>query len=363
MNAFSISVKNLRGFITKHTTVFFIMLIGLAISTVTIMYITIKTDCGTDYGDIASLSLDKIEMDNSEALLGIEDVSQRLQSYYDDNSSVNYICALIEGDDIFALAFITDEKDNLSRIHSGCKPIDGRFFTDDEISGGENVMITLGLGTEQQSESINGADIKTVGCFAADGRTNAYIPLKTVIDNGIIPTAYNIYYDSDLTVSQTKESKSRLEELFPELEVQTKMDYIKDNAPPNFDFDTLALIVMSAVSILSCAYLYSFMIQMRIKDIYIFKICGASIKNLIGIYTAELLMILLLQFALSLLIFAGCLIPALHKYDIAFVYGMSPKHFVFAFAAIAALALIIYIPVLTFYCRKNAVQIKQSRKG
>ncbi|WP_124098235.1 FtsX-like permease family protein [Ruminococcus sp. Marseille-P6503] len=363
MNTLSIVAKNLKNFISKHTLVFIIMLAALTVSTITILYVTVKLDTLSDGLSAGDLELDQIRLKNTESLLAIDDISDRLQSYYENNSSVLCVQGCIDTSDAYVTCFITDEKKNLADFSEKYKPISGSFFSDEDIENGNNVMVSVGIGTELKSVSLGDEEIKITGSYAPDGISNGYIPKNTVVNNGIIPDEYKIIYSDELSVRQAKEYKGQLEELFPEFEIETRMDYVLKEAPLMLDFENVCLILMAVVAVISCAYLYAYVIQMRINEIYIFKLCGASAARLARIFLCELLLLLMLQFFTAFIIFRLCLINILKKYDFAFTYGYSWIHTVITFGIIIALSLMVFAPVLIYYCRKNAVEIRQQQKG
>lgn len=363
MNTLSIVIKNLKNFIIKHTVVFIIMFIALIISTITILYVVVKLDCLSDKFSAGDLSLNKIDLKNNECQLAIDDISDRFQSYYENNSSVNYVCGYLDSDEGYMGFFITDEKENLKKFSEQYKPMKGRFFSDDEIENGDEVMIIVGIGTELKSMTYDNTNFKVIGSYAPNNMANGYLTQKSLIKNNIIPTTYSIVFDKELSVQEIKEYKKELEELFPEFKIETTMDYISENAPVMLDFENICLLLMVIAAIISCAYLYSFILQMRVNKIYIFKLCGASPGNLMKIFFSEMIALLIMQFGVAFIIFRVILINVLKKYDVAFYYGYSRIHVIIAFLIIFVLCLLIFIPVLFYYCKKNAIQIKQKMKG
>lgn len=339
------------------------MIVGLVVSTVTLIYVTVKLDTFSDLLSNSELSLNRIQLNNSDTQWSIDDISDKLQSYYENNSSVKYIYGLIENPKCVVTCVITDEKEILDTYMKGNTPIKGRFFSENEIANGENVMVAVGVGTKLESIDFNGNKIKVVGSMIPNGITNGYIPLNTVRKNNIIPNKYIVMYDSELTISEIKKYIADLENIFPEAKVETMMDYYSENGKLLLDFENVYLIIMAIVSVLSCAYLYSYIIQIRIRQIYIFKLCGATISKLVRLFLLEIIFIIIFQYIISLIIFRVCLIPALNKFDIAFIYGYSFRHILIAFAIIALAALLVFIPMLVFYCKKNAIEIKQYQKG
>ena len=239
----------------------------------------------------------------------------------------------------------------------------GRFFSDDEIENGDEVMIIVGIGTELKSMTYDNTNFKVIGSYAPNNMANGYLTQKSLIKNNIIPTTYSIVFDKELSVQEIKEYKKELEELFPEFKIETTMDYISENAPVMLDFENICLLLMVVAAIISCAYLYSFILQMRVNKIYIFKLCGASPGNLMKIFVSEMIALLIMQFGVAFIIFRVILINVLKKYDVAFYYGYSRIHVIIAFLIIFVLCLLIFIPVLFYYCKKNAIQIKQKMKG
>lgn len=352
MNTLSIVIKNLKNFIIKHTVVFIIMFIALIISTITILYVVVKLDCLSDKFSAGDLSLNKIDLKNNECQLAIDDISDRFQSYYENNSSVNYVCGYLDSDEGYMGFFITDEKENLKKFSEQYKPMKGRFFSDDEIENGDEVMIIVGIGTELKSMTYDNTNFKVIGSYAPNNMANGYLTQKSLIKNNIIPTTYSIVFDKELSVQEIKEFK-----------IETTMDYISENAPVMLDFENICLLLMVIAAIISCAYLYSFILQMRVNKIYIFKLCGASPGNLMKIFVSEMIALLIMQFGVAFIIFRVILINVLKKYDVAFYYGYSRIHVIIAFLIIFVLCLLIFIPVLFYYCKKNAIQIKQKMKG
>lgn len=363
MNTLSIVIKNFKNFISKHTTVFIIMLAALTVSTITILYVAVKLDTLSDGLSAGDLDLNQIKLKNTESLLAIDDISDRLQSYYENNGSVLCVHGCIDTPDAYVTCFITDEKENLEDFADRYKPISGKFFSDEDLENGNNVMVSVGIGAELESIKLGDAEIQIIGNYAPDGISNGYIPKNTLINNYIIPDEYKIVYNEELSARQAKEYKGQLEELFPEFEIETRMDYVLNEAPLMLDFENICLMLMAVVAVISCAYLYAYVIQMRINQIYIFKLCGASAIKLVRIFLCELLLLLTIQFFLAFIIFKLCLVQVLEKYDFAFTYGYSWTHIVIAFAIIIALSLIVFLPVLIYYCRKNAVEIRQRQKG
>lgn len=363
MNTLSIVIKNLKNFISKHTVVFIIMFTALTVSTITILYVTVKLDTLSDGLSAGDLDLNQIKLTNTESMLAIDDISDRLQSYYENNSSVLCVQGCIDTPDGYLTCFITDEKENLTDFAQKYEPISGSFFTNEDIENGSNVMVSVGIGAELKSIKLDEAEIQIIGNYAPDRISNGYIPKNTLINNYIIPDEYKIIYNEELSVSQAKEDKEQLEKLFPELKIETRMDYVLEEAPLMLDFENICLILMAVVAIISCAYLYAYVIQMRTNEIYIFKLCGASAISLMGIFLCELMLLLMLQFAIAFVVFRLCLMRLLEQYDFAFTYGYSWTHILIAFAIIIGLSLIIFLPVLTYYCRKTAVEIRQRQKG
>lgn len=358
MNILSIVSKNIKNFITKNAVVFGIMFTALVVSTVTILYVIVKLDTLSDKASAGNMTLDQISL-NNKSQMSIDDISDRLQSYYEDNNSVTDICGLIEGDKCYVSCFITDEKKNLENFSQQSKPLDGKFFSDKDIEDGNDVMITVGMGVGLKSNKIGDTEIKVIGNFGTNHRANGYIPQKTVIKNNIIPESYKITYDHDLTTKQTKDYKAELEELFPEMKVETEMDQMLENGPLLLEFDNICLIVMAIVAVISCAYLYSYIIHMRTKEIYVFKICGSSPWRLVSIFLCELSFILIAQFIVAYLIFRLVIMQILKNYDFAFTYGYSWVHTALTFVIITVLSLVVFLPVLLYYCKKNAIEIKQ----
>lgn len=362
MNILQIAFKNLKSFILNYTLIFVILLLSLTVSSITLIYVGVKIDYHTDVISDGDLFLDRIYLRNDQSNLSINDVAQRLNDYSKNNKSVKYAYGSCEGSDYMGV-IITDEDKNFNDFNKSTKPMKGRFFKDNEILNGDNVCVTVGLGTEIDTVKIGENNFKVIGSYTSNGISNGYIPLNSAIKNNLIPSSYLVLYKNELSVAELKDYSKELSQLFPELKVETLMDYYSENAPVEISFENICMIAMTFVSILSCAYMYIYIIQKRVKQMYIFKICGSTSKKLTSIFICELLIILVIQLILSLIGFKMLLMPALNKYDTAFTYGFSLKYVLFAFVITVFVALIIFGILLSHYCRKNAIELKSSRKG
>lgn len=359
----NLSFKNLIIFMKRYTVLFIITMISLVLSTLTMMYVVVKLDCLSDNLSRGDLSMNCIKLNNSEAMLPIQDISDRLISYKKGSEQVDSVLGMIRSENISAACIIDDEANHLKKYAEQNLLLSGRAFNDDELVNGSNVMITVGSRAEVDYQiDLNGCQYTVVGSMSGNKLTNAYVPIRSCISNNIVPFEYKIVYTEDMSVDTIKENIAELKKLFPEMKVETVMDYYREKGILSFDFENTFLIIMAIVSLTSCAFLYSYIIDKRVKDIYIYKICGAAKSKLLCIALAELVCILIMQLIPALLLFLFVLIPVQKKYDVVFYYGYSYYHILTAVAIVIVCALIIYLPVLINTFRKSAVELKQSRK-
>lgn len=363
MNVIIISLKNLRQLISKHLIVLVIMIIALSVSTVTFLYVTVKLDSYSDNISENDLNLSQIYLDDTKKSLDVDEVKAKLSDYCKNNDKVDYAYAFVESDEINSICVLYNEKSVLNNFSKNNKAIEGRFFTEEEIENGENVIISVGMGTDKKSVIIDDIEYDVIGCYGKNGITNGYIPLNTVLNNGIYPLRYVIQYKDKLSISQIKLNKTELQNILPQVKIMTNLDHYAEEAPLSLDFENVCLVLMAMVSILSCVFLYLFLIQMRINQMNIFKICGATTFQLLKIYVFELLILLATQFLFAFVIFRLVLVSALKKYDIAFMYSYSFRQMLFTMLVITAVALLIFTPLIIFYCKKNAVEMKAYQKG
>lgn len=356
--------KNLKNLVVNNKIVFIIMTLALVVSTVTVTYIVVKTDSNSDYLDNNKMDLNAVRLKSDENIAVSDDVFKRISEHCDkDDMILSCECNFNSEDGEMVTCFVYNEQEQLHEQLEKMTIVNGRALTDDEISGGENVYVSVGLSYTAGEIILDGVTYKCVGRSSRNGETNGYIPQLSALKNKLVPVSYNILYDHDLSISEFGEIMGELEKEFPEFKVENQADFQNENYPRRLNSDNIYLLLVALIAVIACAYIYTYILQHRLGEICIFKICGASRRQLVGFFTIEMCCILLLQYIISYAVFRLMLIPFVREYDFAFVYAFSVKHLLISYLIFTVVSLIVFFPSLFRYCGKNAIALRQERKG
>ena len=364
MNIRDMIFKNLKNLVVNNKVVFIIMTLALVVSTVTVTYIVVKTDSNSDYVDNSQMALDSIRLKSDEGIAITDDIAKRLSEHCEkDDMILECTCNFYSEDEAMLTCFVYNEEQLLHEQLDKMAFASGRALTDDEISGGENVYVSVGLSYTAGEINLDGVTYECVGRSSRNGETNGYIPKLSALKNKLVPVSYNILYDHDLSISEFGKIMGDLEKEFPEFKVENQADFQNENYSRRLNKDNVYLLLVAFIAIIACAYIYTYILQQRLGEICIFKICGASRRQLAGMFTVEMCCILLLQYVLSFSVVKFILIPFIREYDFAFVYFFSAKHLIISYSLFTFITLIVFLPLLLRYCGKNAMALKQERKG
>ena len=364
MNIRNMIFKNLKNLVVNNTVVFVIIMLALVVSTVTVTYIVVKTDSNSDYVDNSQMDLDSIRLKSDEDIAVSDDIFKRISEHCkNDDRVLSCECNFNSEDGEMITCFVYNEQKLLHEQLDKMAFASGRALTDDEISGGKNVYVSVGLSYTAGEIDLDGVTYECVGRSSRNGETNGYIPQLSALNNKLVPVSYNILYDHDLSISEFGEIMGELEKEFPEFKVENQADFQNENYSRRLNKDNIFLLLVAFIAVIACAYIYTYILQKRLGEICIFKICGASRQQLVGMFTIEMCCILLLQYVLSFAVVKFILIPFIREYDFAFVYFFSAKHLIISYSLFTFITLIVFFPLLLRYCGKYAMTLKQERKG
>lgn len=364
-----ISIKNIKSFANKYTSVFVILIIGFVLSSITLIYVTVKLDSKS--GDISSadVSLNVISLDNEETKISVNNIKDAIIKYCKNDSMVNYAyCEFSNstGKSTYSTAaIITDENNYMKNFNNKSQPLTGEMLSEDDLKNGNQVGVIVSQMNDDKCIQVDGHAFKNKGSVIRSEHTpiHFYIPLKSVEKLNLIPNNYCIVYKKNLNLNEIYDTKKELKESFPDFKIKNEMDNYHEDSLFSIDKTDIYMLIMSAVAILSVAYLYTYIIRKRINQIYIFKISGASSFDIYKILFSETMILLLFQDLISIIIFRFVLIPIINKHDIVFAYCWSWYHVAFAFLALFILTVFIFTPIMLFFSTKNAVRIKDYDKG
>ncbi|MFT3951870.1 MAG: hypothetical protein QM689_08015 [Oscillospiraceae bacterium] len=376
MKHLQISYTNLRAFIQKNTTIFVILFSSLVFTTMILIYISVKLDYNAASAIAAMSDFSIVHIDNN-GMLTPEEVKSRFEGYLPGKNEDASAYAVVKGEydgDGYSLSesgrteaqakvLLAGEAEYLRDAQSEFGVADGHFFTDEELQSGAAICMLSSVEKAAGRFNCGGVKLTVVGAYNNSISSLMYkviIPYQTMIANGLIPDEYIMdYHDKDITVTQLRAYVKELQDLFPELGVQTEIDLEAKNKSDRIDFQTLAMLFMLLIAIFNVAYLYMFVLQKRVKNILVLKLSGIRGAGIVRIFFGELVMILLAQMLCASVLFRLAVYPVIQKYDVAFGYGIGMRHYLFGGAVMLVLCMLATAPVVAFYGRIPPVRIRQ----
>lgn len=361
---FKISIKNIILSFKKNKLLMIMMMLAFVVSLITLIYVIVKLDCGCDILDNSKFKLSRITLDNRQTNYSIDELISYANKYncnYKDYK-VKKFYGYIQSPDIDLACVISNEQKYFDDIRKSKTAYKGRMLTSDEISNGSNVFVTCNYFLNSDSINIDGHKLSLVGCMPENDISNGFIPLNTVKKNQFELFRFCIEYNKDINLNDFKSLKKDIEKAFPDMDAKNSMEIFSTGGNESLNFDNLCLILMSVVSVFACGYMYVYIIQRRIRQIKIMKICGATPFDNLAIMMGEVIIIAVSQIVFSFLIFRFVLVNFLDKYDVCFSYGWSIKHILLGSSIMLGLMLLIFIPSLFFFCRMNPIKLKKYEK-
>lgn len=369
MNTCTTAFKNMIVFIKNNVFAFAVLMIGLVVSAITLLYLSVRIDYYEAVRNSSTLDFSQVFIENNVSAT-VSELRDQLLEYQNKNSNITQIyCKVpVYSAGINEEYFICDlTKDNiiLNQAKNNNDMESGTFFSDDDLTNGNNVCVLSGVyDFKSKTVDCGSFELDVIGNLNQSSVDKGYIPYETLAKNNYIPDkVYLSFGDKDLAVVLMKNYVSDMEKEFPDWVVQTNVDDLASDKSDIFTSENKAMIAMILVAVFNVAYLYIFVLQKRLKTIYIYKITGATNAKIFRIFSIEFFYLLIVQMVVSISVFKFIVVPIISKYDLVFGYGVSIKHYIFACAVMLILCILFVFPPMLFYIRKNAIEIKQYIKG
>lgn len=202
-----------------------------------------------------------------------------------------------------------------------------------------------------ESYVINDKEYKIIGIS-----TNEYycIPYETFMKNGLPVSGIDVVLKNEMDEAHSAECASYLKELFGAENVQLpNTDYGDDMSKYNFIFVFCGM--MFSLSIINFVYLYSYILDKRKRQYAVFRIFGCSKLRGSLIYAAECIIISVVTYIVTVLIYMFAFSPLLKIIDKYTVSALDIKNFVFVFVLYIVVLLCVVVPTIIKYAKKEII--------
>ncbi len=353
--------KNLRCLVTDNKLIFALISVSLIISVMTLLYVTVEVQYN---------SAGEISAESNFSFVGIlpqdddmDTLSKQLDDFCKNHDAVkyHYVSYNCGGEKLaFSLAaFFKDE--DLQKYIDSQQYITKKVTADELISG--NAVLMKDNAVDLSGElSLNSVPLNIAAAYSdsslpfADG----VIPLQTALQTGAEPVAYIVSLESDTSGEILRKYRDDLVDIFGSERVLTEADsaVLADSAE-GFNGENITLIVMAAAAFVNIVFLFMYTIKKRIRNILVYKLCGATSSQISYIIYLEMLAVIAAHIIVAFLVFRLGLFNIIKRYDTAFAYGLSPEHYLFtAFAAILIETIFVY-PTILKYAKTDAIKLKR----
>lgn len=363
MNIFNLALKSLKSFIQNNKVVFTILLASLVFSSMIFIYVIVKQQYVNAYLE-DGLDLSYVTLENTSSL-SAEEVSEKLNKYSSESKHELTIYAIANLRDsnnkIYdMITYPVSEMENLERLNKKDSVYIGSFFSQEDIVKGNNVCLLVSSFGESPKMFYADTKFEVIGSLNSYTDYDGVVTYKSLVNNNIVIEKYFIGFGSDISTGVgLKMYTDELTKLFPEFNVVNQLDIVASQMPETVTFENTAMTFMILLAILDVSYLYVFIIQKRMKNMLVYKLNGCTNFKLVLILMVELLIICLVQFLISVVLFRVVAVPYVVKYDLAFKYGLSIYHYLLSGAIMMILCLITLIPFMIYYCRVPVVRIRE----
>lgn len=303
------------------------------------------------------------------------------KSYYDDVRT--YTVMLSDSKDIEEnLSDVLKQYDNIQHIYT--VSYEGEYIVYGEYYGKSEKEFTVSLGDDLSESDMT------------NGNKNMLIPNKTLtyedtsLSNLKIGDTYNLNgvaykiigsaLDGCFHIpfhSMEEESKNQImgvcittnKELSPSDSEQFiyMLSAIFEDAvitPPQAEYGSefntfkifvFVVILLLCLGIFNLSYLYIFVLEQRKKQYAVFQICGCTKLRGALIYLAEILLLSVMAYSVSLLLFRFVVLPFVIAMDSMTFLAMSVQSYILLFIFYVLIILLVFLPCIVRYTSKSAV--------
>lgn len=361
MSAFTISLKNLKAFITKSPVMFAVFICCLAASTITLMYSVVLLQNGNSLDNSVEGDTTVVNAENTVGL-STDEIQSRLSEFLSSHKNVLcYTTAMafdVNKNSYTLKAFIGNEKEMYDKTIENCSYESGRMLSENDFSGNNPVCVMSGYYEDAQTIYLEDKEISVVGRVNGKERT-CYAPFGAAFgaERTVESFAVDIGKEGD-TAEKLRLYTNELKLLFPELSVKNNLDTEKISSLKSAGFGAIAVFLLVVISIINVSFLYAYIIRKRLREIMIFKICGSSVLGLVKVFLCELLLITAIQSLVSLLLMKLLIVPVVAEYDAVFRYNFNAVSAAVSIIITAVISFVVLVPYTIKYCRMSCIELK-----
>lgn len=282
------------------------------------------------------------------------------------------------------LVFSDDFRKNMEQMNQWKY---GRSFSDAEFISGEKVCIAPASLFEEYKDinndptpndenfsykytpfnrdgkwylDIEGEEYECIGICNFIGMY--YIPQKNMPENIKLISLPSIELSIQLTQQENEQMQKLYDEYFPMIQKDYYELTLIDNEIVNYYNTNMWIAVFIAlISSISLAMIMNYILTKRRNELAIFRINGCSINKARKIYVNEIMLLIILVYAVSLIIWALLILPILETYFSYIRGAFSLKIYLLIFVCYIAISYIVINIMVVFYLRKSPVDLLRRR--
>lgn len=366
---FSEIAKNIRCLVTKNKLIFGIISISLIISVMTLLYVSVKIEYNAFIEEASELNYTFIGIyNNGESVSSAEET---LSAFAERHSGVNYSFMLFQCDKTFELygrsgslylaAFFN--KDDLQRYMNDLVFDTGKELTANDLTDISGAVLLSDYSSANEV-SMNDIPLTIVGKYSGGYLPSAdgIVALESAISADAEPIYYVVQLDKSLTGDTIRKYNDDLSRAFDGAKVINNIDVLSplEGMIIGMTRENITLLIMAIAAFVNIVFLYMFLIKKRIRQVFVYKLCGATSDKITSILYTEMAIVVLFHVIIAFLVFRFGLFQLIKKYDIAFAYGLSLRHYLISGFGAFLIETVAMRPVFKRYSRMKPVNVKQA---
>lgn len=379
------AIKNIKSFIKNEKMIFMLVLLCVVTSSFIINFAYgIYQNYSLTKGEIKSeyLSFSVYFKNTEKAYASKEKIKSTLLTFPDEiNNSIDmYLVGVIyeeyagtELNRIDVHFCIKDGEIIPSEIYKNNSTKNGilrngRYFSEQEEKNGERVALInckpmsneIGqyikdIMIDDETILFQGDKYKIIGYMTLE---TLVIPFECVKDN--MPV-YEVlfYFKKPVTLSQYNEIKRIIKKNFGSIARVPGFDIPETDNLYLYNTIILISLLVSVLAAINFAFLYRYILSKRVRALAVFRICGCTKEEVLGVFLKECMMIAVPAFAITTLFYDRLVLPELGKHFEYIQSVYSPERYLLISAIYMITTLIVLLIMINSeFLNKKIIEVK-----
>lgn len=211
---------------------------------------------------------------------------------------------------------------------------EGRYFTQQEIINGENLIVLRPDGNPQligQDIIFLGKIYKVIGILSNDMMYEFEVPFKT-LDDDLTIESIRVLTDKIITTPAYKEIKNAFFEVVGDYALVPPLETVDINEIRFYNSLILISVALAVISAINLTILFRYVLRTRWRQLAIFQLSGCTKNKARQIYICEIMSLSTLIFLFCAVLYHHLIMPNLSNYILYIKEAYSLKTYLILFS-------------------------------